>query len=149
MTCIVILDSRRRAWFAMRSRKDLPFHELLYCGIVYLTIDNSVSSPQLEYHCLFVNILLYVIVFGYVCLLNCLYICFNCSLIDDRSLFGLYFNKNYLLTCRFYFFACNIVQYHIIKNLECSLIIRGNWLHLIASQFNQYIQLKTSILPKN
>ena len=49
---------------------------------------------------LFVNILLYVIVFGYVCLLNCLYIYifFNCSLIDDRSLFGLYFNKNYLLT---------------------------------------------------
>jgi hypothetical protein len=41
----------------------------------------------------------YVIVFGYVCLLNCLYIfCFNRSLIDDRSLFGLYFNKNYLLT---------------------------------------------------
>jgi hypothetical protein len=40
-------------------------------------------------------------VFGYVCLLNCLYIFlifFNCSLIDDRSLFGLYFNKNYLLT---------------------------------------------------
>ena len=53
------------------------------------------------YHCLFVNILLYVIVFGYVCLFNCLYIFlifFNCSLIDDRSLFGLYFNKNYLLT---------------------------------------------------
>ena len=64
----------------------------------YSKIDNSVSSPQLGYHCLFVNILLYVIVFGYVCLLNCLYIFFNCSLIDDRSLFGLYFNKNYLLT---------------------------------------------------
>jgi hypothetical protein len=65
----------------------------------YSKIDNSVSSPHLGYHCLFVNILLYVIVFGYVCLLNCLYVFFfNCSLIDDRSLFGLYLNKNYLLT---------------------------------------------------
>ena len=42
--------------------------------IYYSKIDNSVRSPQLGYHCLFVNILLYVIVFGYVCLLNCLYI---------------------------------------------------------------------------
>ena len=31
----------------------------------YSKIDNSVSSPQLGYHCLFVNIPLYVIVFGY------------------------------------------------------------------------------------
>jgi hypothetical protein len=27
-----------------------------------------------------------------------IFVFFNCSLIDDRSLFGLYFNKNYLLT---------------------------------------------------
>ena len=73
----------------------------IYIYIYYSKIDNSVSSPQLGYHCLFVNILLYVLVFGYVCLFNCLYIFFiffNCSLIDDRSLIGLYFNKNYLLT---------------------------------------------------
>ena len=31
----------------------------------YSKIDNSVSSPQLGYHCLFVNIPLYAIVFGY------------------------------------------------------------------------------------
>ena len=50
------------------------FNFQTYIYIYYSKIDNSVSSPQLGYHCLFVNILLYVIVFGYVCLLNCLYI---------------------------------------------------------------------------
>ena len=44
--------------------------------IYYSKIDNSVSSPQLGYHYFFVNIFLYVIAFGYVCLLNCLYIFF-------------------------------------------------------------------------
>ena len=41
----------------------------------YSKIDNSVSSPQLGYHCLFVNIPLYVIVFGYGLFID-LFFCF-------------------------------------------------------------------------
>ena len=54
--------------------------------------------------------------FWHVCLLNCLYIFFNCSLIDDISLFGLYFNKHYLLTYLLTYTAQNRtmkIWYHV------------------------------------
>jgi hypothetical protein len=61
---ILTVGKQKYVWKLNQTVLELDFR-------YYSMIDNSVSSPQLEYHCLFVNILLYVIVFGYVCLLNC------------------------------------------------------------------------------
>ena len=76
----------------IHNRKLFTYH--LSCDS---KIDNAVSSPQLGYHCMFVNVPLYVIVFVYRLFIDLVFFLI-CSLIDDRSLFGIYFNKNYLLT---------------------------------------------------
>jgi len=107
-----------------------------------------VSSPRLGYHCLFVNIPLYVIVFGYRLFIDLFIIFFNCSLIDDRSLFRLYFNTNYFtlllhsVTVRRHDF--NLLTLTLLKNDQSMFVI--NWPLATSSTYSRwYFGIKTRL----